>query len=177
MDVLAEARQVTMRFGAFTAVDAADLAITGGEVVGLLGANGAGKTTLIRLLLGLLEPSDGIVRLFGSAPSAATRRRVGYVPQTLGLYVDLTVAENWSFTTAAFGYAGTVLPRPSPPGGASWSGRCRSERSARWRSPWPCPTARSSWCSTSRRRAWARSARRACGSRSGRPPTAGPACS
>jgi ABC-2 type transport system ATP-binding protein/ribosome-dependent ATPase len=77
MDMLAEARQVTMRFGTFTAVDAADLAITGGEVVGLLGANGAGKTTLIRLLLGLLEPSDGIVRLFGSAPSAATRRRVG----------------------------------------------------------------------------------------------------
>ena len=118
MDVLAEARQVTMRFGAFTAVDAADLAITGGEVVGLLGANGAGKTTLIRLLLGLLEPSDGIVRLFGSAPSAATRRRVGYVPQTLGLYVDLTVAENWSFTTAAFGYAGTVLPETI----AAWRG-------------------------------------------------------
>jgi ABC-2 type transport system ATP-binding protein/ribosome-dependent ATPase len=118
MAVLAEARQVTMRFGTFTAVDAADLAITVGEVVGLLGANGAGKTTLIRLLLGLLEPSDGIVRLFGSAPSTDTRRRVGYVPQTLGLYVDLTVAENWSFTAAAFGHAGAAVPETI----AAWRG-------------------------------------------------------
>jgi ABC-2 type transport system ATP-binding protein len=110
MDVLAEARRASMRFGTLLAVDAADLAITRGEVVGLLGANGAGKTTLIRLLLGLLQPSGGIVRLFGSAPSTATRRRVGYVPQTLGLYVDLTVAENWSFTAAAFGRGRAALP-------------------------------------------------------------------
>jgi ABC-2 type transport system ATP-binding protein len=110
MGILAEARQVSRCFGSFAAVDAADLAVTGGEVVGLLGANGAGKTTLIRLLLGLLPPSAGTVRLFGSAPSAATRRRVGYVPQTLGLYVDLTVAENWSFTAAAFGQARAGLP-------------------------------------------------------------------
>ncbi len=110
MGALAEARQASMRFGSLLAVDAADLAIARGEVVGLLGANGAGKTTLIRLLLGLLQPGGGIVRLFGSAPSAATRRRVGYVPQTLGLYTDLTVAENWSFTAAAFGSAGAGLP-------------------------------------------------------------------
>jgi ABC-2 type transport system ATP-binding protein len=110
MSILAETRQVSRRFGSLSAVNAADLAITGDEVVGLLGANGAGKTTLIRLLLGLLPPSGGTVRLFGSAPSAATRRRVGYVPQTLGLYVDLTVAENWSFTAAAFGQARDGLP-------------------------------------------------------------------
>ena len=83
-----------------------------GEVVGLLGANGAGKTTLIRLLLGLLRPSSGVALLFGAAPSAATRRRVGYVPQPLGRYGDLTVAENWSFTAAAFGSAPAA-----PPGG------------------------------------------------------------
>jgi ABC-2 type transport system ATP-binding protein/ribosome-dependent ATPase len=118
MGVLAEARRVTMRFGSLSAVDATDLAVAGGEVVGLLGANGAGKTTLIRVLLGLLEPSEGIVRLFGSAPSAATRRRVGYVPQTLGLYVDLTVAENWSFTAAAFGHAGASVPEAI----AAWRG-------------------------------------------------------
>jgi ABC-type multidrug transport system ATPase subunit len=105
MDVQAQARAVTMRFGPVTAVHAADLTIGPGEVVGLLGANGAGKTTLIRLLLGLLRPSSGSVSLFGKPPSAATRRRVGYVPQTLGLYGDLTVAENWSFTAAAFGTA------------------------------------------------------------------------
>jgi ABC-2 type transport system ATP-binding protein len=100
---LAEATGVTRRFGSFTAVHAADLAVAAGEVVGLLGANGAGKTTLIRLLLGLLQPSDGGIRLFSSPPSVAGRRRVGYVPQTLGLYADLTVAENWSFTAASFG--------------------------------------------------------------------------
>ena len=110
MDVLAEARQASIRFGAFTAVSTVDLVIGRGEVVGLLGANGAGKTTLIRLLLGLLRPSDGIVLLFGSAPSIATRRRVGYVPQTLGLYAGLTVAENWAFTAAAYGNPGTGLP-------------------------------------------------------------------
>jgi ABC-2 type transport system ATP-binding protein/ribosome-dependent ATPase len=91
-------------------VSAVDLAVGPGEVVGLLGANGAGKTTLIRLLLGLLRPSDGVVRLFGSAPSIATRRRVGYLPQTLGLYAGLTVAENWAFTAAAFRNPGTPLP-------------------------------------------------------------------
>lgn len=110
MDLLAEAHDVSRRFGAFTAVSGADLTAGRGEIVGLLGANGAGKTTLIRLLLGLLVPSDGAVLLFGSVPSVAARRRVGYVPQTLGLYAGLTVAENWEFTAAAFGSAGGALP-------------------------------------------------------------------
>ena len=110
MAVLAETRRVTKRFGTFRAVDAVDLAVASGEVVGLLGSNGAGKTTLIRLVLGLLRPSGGDVRLFGALPSMSTRRRVGYVPQTLGLYDDMTVLENWSFTSAAFGSERPVLP-------------------------------------------------------------------
>jgi ABC-2 type transport system ATP-binding protein len=103
MAALAEARAVTRRFGQFTAVDAVSLSVRRGEILGLLGANGAGKTTLIRLLLGLLRPSGGSIRLFGEPASIGTRRRVGYVPQTLGLYAGLTVAENWNFTAAAFG--------------------------------------------------------------------------
>lgn len=110
MTVLAEALSLTMRFGDFTAVDSVDMAVGRGEVVGLLGANGAGKTTLIRLLLGLLRASGGKVRLFGEVPSLRTRSRVGYVPQTLGLYDDMTVQENWAFTSAAFGSVGTALP-------------------------------------------------------------------
>ena len=110
MELLAETRQVTRRFGKFTAVSGADLTVRPGEILGLLGANGAGKTTLIRLLLGLLPPSDGVIRLLQEAPSIATRRRVGYVPQTLGLYAGLTVAENWDFMAAAFRNRGMPLP-------------------------------------------------------------------
>jgi ABC-2 type transport system ATP-binding protein len=110
MEVLAQAARASRRFGTFTAVSAVDLSVGGGEVVGLLGGNGAGKTTLIRLLLGLLRPSDGMIRLFGASPSIQTRRRVGYVPQSLGLYAGLTVGENWAFTTAAFRLAGAPLP-------------------------------------------------------------------
>ena len=108
--VLAETRDVTMRFGGFTAVDCVSLVVNAGEVVGLLGANGAGKTTVIRLLLGLVRPSHGDVSLFGAPPSMSTRRRLGYVPQTLGLYDDLTVEENWTFTASAFGTAHPTVP-------------------------------------------------------------------
>jgi ABC-2 type transport system ATP-binding protein/ribosome-dependent ATPase len=100
---LAECVAVSRRFGGFTAVDEVDLAIGPGEVVGLLGANGAGKTTLIRMLLGLLPATAGQVRLFGGPPSRQARRRLGYVPQGLGLYDDLTPAENLAFVAAVFG--------------------------------------------------------------------------
>jgi ABC-2 type transport system ATP-binding protein len=102
---LAECAGVTRVFGRLTVVDRVDLTVARGEVVGLLGANGAGKTTLIRMLLGLLPVSGGSVRLFGAPPSRAARRRIGYVPQGLGLYEDLTVAENLAFSRAVFSTA------------------------------------------------------------------------
>lgn len=105
---LVDVRGVTRRFGSFTAVDDVSLTVAPGEVVGLLGANGAGKTTLIRMLLGLLAPSAGTLRLFGAPPSRATRRRLGYVPQGLGLYDDLTVRENLAFVADAFGAPAAV---------------------------------------------------------------------
>ncbi len=101
---------VSRQFGEFTAVSEVSLEIEAGEIVGLLGANGAGKTTLIRILLGLLPASAGEVLLFGAPPSRGTRRRIGYVPQGLGLYDDLTPQQNLEFSAAAFGG-----PRPELP--------------------------------------------------------------
>ena len=115
MTPLAESLGVSRRFGPLLAVDGVDLRIGPGEVVGLLGANGAGKTTLIRLLLGLLPPSAGAVRLFGEPPSRRARRRVGYVPQGLGLYEDLTPRENVAFASAVFGGGAGELPEDLGP--------------------------------------------------------------
>src|ERR1039458_470255 len=110
---LAECVAVSRRFGDFTAVDQVNLSLHPGEVVGLLGANGAGKTTLIRMLLGLLPASAGQVLLFGGPPSRQARRRLGYVPQGLGLYDDLTSAENLAFSAAVFG-RGRQAPQQEP---------------------------------------------------------------
>ncbi len=100
---LARVHSATKRFGEFTAVREVELEVHPGEIVGLLGANGAGKTTLIRMLLGLTGTTSGSVELFGQPPSRQTRGRLGYVPQGLGLYDDLTAAENLAFSAAAFG--------------------------------------------------------------------------
>jgi ABC-2 type transport system ATP-binding protein len=102
--VLADAHDIGKRFGENVAVDSVSISISKGEIVGLVGANGAGKTTLIRMLLGLVRPDTGMVALFGEAPTRATRRRIGYVPQTMGLYEDLTVVENLAFSARVFGF-------------------------------------------------------------------------
>ncbi|MXP24100.1 ATP-binding cassette domain-containing protein [Gordonia sp. HNM0687] len=109
-DQALRAQSVTRRFGDFTAVDAVSMEVSSGEVVGLLGANGAGKTTLIRLLLGLLAPNEGRVELLGGPPDRAHRARMGYVPQNLGLYRDLTVAENLAFSADAYNAAVPEIP-------------------------------------------------------------------
>lgn len=106
-EVLAGTRELTKSFGENLAVDRVGISVSTGEVVGLVGANGAGKTTLIRMLLGLLAPDDGHVHLFGAPPARSIRHRLGYVPQGLGLYEDLTVEENLHFRAAVFG-----VPKP-----------------------------------------------------------------
>jgi ABC-2 type transport system ATP-binding protein/ribosome-dependent ATPase len=102
--MIAELREVTKRFGSVTAVDEVSFGVAAGEVVGLLGANGAGKTTAIRVLLGLIGPTGGSVRLFGGPPDRLAVRRVGYVPQGLGLYTDLTARENLSFQAGVYDF-------------------------------------------------------------------------
>lgn len=94
------ARGLTRRFGTFTAVDALDLTIARGEVVGFIGPNGAGKSTTIRLLCGLLTPSAGSARVAGfdvATQAEAVRAHIGYMSQKFSLYGDLTCRENLRF--------------------------------------------------------------------------------
>jgi zinc transport system ATP-binding protein len=95
-DVLVEARGVSYSYGRHLVLEDVDLTIRPGEFVALVGPNGSGKSTLLRLLLGLLKPNSGDVRLFGRPPlDVAERWRVGYVPQrpVLDSEIPATVAE------------------------------------------------------------------------------------
>lgn len=92
-----EARGLTRRFGGFTAVDHITFDVRAGEVFGFLGANGAGKTTAMRMLTGLLAPSEGEARVAGHdvyTEAEAIKRDIGYMSQRFSLYDDLTVREN-----------------------------------------------------------------------------------
>jgi ribosome-dependent ATPase len=91
------ARDLTRRFGDFTAVDRVNFAIERGEIFGFVGSNGCGKTTTMKMLTGLLSPSDGEALLFGrplDAHDMAARLRVGYMSQSFSLYTELTVRQN-----------------------------------------------------------------------------------
>ncbi|MBC9713888.1 ABC transporter ATP-binding protein [Streptomyces sp. TRM66268-LWL] len=95
-----ECSGLTRRFGPRTAVDDVSLSVAPGETYGLLGPNGAGKTTTIRMVCGLLRAETGTVKVAGQpiGPAAgAVKRLVGYVPQDVALYPDLTVRENLRF--------------------------------------------------------------------------------
>ncbi len=99
-EIAVEVRNLSVRFGDFTAVDDVSFAVGRGEIFGFLGANGAGKTTTIRVLCGLLRPSAGAGSVAGAdlaGDARAIKARVGYMSQKLTLYDDLTVEENLSF--------------------------------------------------------------------------------
>ncbi|TVT36120.1 ribosome-associated ATPase/putative transporter RbbA [Marinobacter vinifirmus] len=91
------AENLTLKFGSFTAVKDVSFAIPKGEIFGFLGSNGCGKTTTMKMLTGLLTPTEGKVALFGeplNAKDLATRRKVGYMSQSFSLYGELTVRQN-----------------------------------------------------------------------------------
>ncbi len=105
-DLAIRARGLSKRFGALLAVDRVDLSVPRANVYGFLGPNGSGKSTTIRMLCGLLTPSEGEIDVLGfriPEQAEALRRQIGYMTQKFALYEDLTVRENMEFMAAVQG--------------------------------------------------------------------------
>ncbi len=96
-DIAIDAKGLTKRFGNFTAVDHVTLSIQRGEIFGFLGSNGCGKSTTMKMLTGLLPPTEGAATIFGSpveAGSMEVRKNLGYMTQSFSLYGEMTVRQN-----------------------------------------------------------------------------------
>jgi len=106
------ADRLTRRFGSFTAVNAISFDVRQGEIFGFLGANGAGKTTAIKMMSGLLMPSEGTATVGGydvGTQAEDVKRSIGYMSQRFSLYGDLTVRENIQFYGGIYGLSKTEL--------------------------------------------------------------------
>ena len=105
-NIVIAARSLTKKYGTVSVVDAINFDIARGEVFGLLGPNGAGKTTTILMMLGLTEISSGTVGVLGHDPARSplqVKRRVGYLPDSVGFYDHLTAGENLAYTAKLMG--------------------------------------------------------------------------
>jgi len=112
-DIAIEAQNLTMRFGDFVAVENVSFRIHQGEIFGFLGSNGCGKTTTMKMITGLLPPSEGAALLFGQpldAHDLTTRRRVGYMSQGFSLYTELTVRQNLELHARLFQLPPETIP-------------------------------------------------------------------
>jgi ABC-2 type transport system ATP-binding protein len=106
MNTIIHVENLTRRFGQFLAVDHLNFEVQAGQVLGYLGPNGSGKTTTIRMLLGLLHPTEGQAQVLGYdviSQSEQVRARSGYMSQKFALYHDLTVQENLAFYAGVYG--------------------------------------------------------------------------
>ena len=113
-EVVIEAHDLTQRFGSFTAVDHVNFRIERGEIYGFLGANGCGKSTTMKMLCGLLPPTEGQAWLFGEPVDANdidVRRKVGYMSQAFSLYSELTVRQNLVLHAQLFDVPKAEIPQ------------------------------------------------------------------
>lgn len=107
-----EARDLTKRFGDFTAVDAINFSVSPGEIFGFLGANGAGKTTAMRMLCGLSIPSAGSATVAGfdiTTQSESVKKNIGYMSQKFSLYSKLSLRENLRLFAGIYGLSATEI--------------------------------------------------------------------
>src|SRR5262245_9640910 len=106
METMIECQNLTKRFGSFTAVDHVSFSVEKGSIFGFLGPNGSGKSTVIRMLCGILEPTEGKATVAGIDVVAATdelKETIGYMSQKFSLYDELTVHENLQFYGRLYG--------------------------------------------------------------------------
>ncbi len=111
-ELMIECEGLTKRFGAFTAVDHVSFSVGKGSIFGFLGPNGSGKSTVIRMLCGILAPSEGSARIGGRdvvRDTESIKDMIGYMSQKFSLYDELTVDENLTFSGKLYGLAGREL--------------------------------------------------------------------
>lgn len=115
-ELMIKTENLTRRFGDFTAVDHISFEVKAGEIFGFLGANGAGKTTAMRMLTGLLVPSEGKARVAGYdvySEAEQIKKRIGYMSQKFSLYEDLTVKENIRLYGGIYGLSNNEISQKS----------------------------------------------------------------
>ncbi|HEY8834363.1 MAG TPA: ABC transporter ATP-binding protein [Chthoniobacterales bacterium] len=113
-EVMIECEGLTKRFGTFTAVDHVSFSVARGSIFGFLGPNGSGKSTVIRMLCGILEPTEGTARIAGrdiSREGDETKEMIGYMSQKFSLYDELTVNENLLFSGKLYSLPDRELKR------------------------------------------------------------------
>src|SRR5881275_297924 len=113
-ETMIQCDRLTRRFGHFTAVDHVSFKVEKGSIFGFLGPNGSGKSTVIRMLCGLLEPSEGTGRIAGFDVVGQVdqiKSLIGYMSQKFSLYDELTVHENLVFYGRLYGLRGAALPQ------------------------------------------------------------------
>lgn len=113
-ELMIECEGLTKRFGTFTAVDHVSFSVAKGSIFGFLGPNGSGKSTVIRMLCGILEPTEGTARIGGRdvvQDTESIKDMIGYMSQKFSLYDELTVDENLTFSGKLYGLSGRELAR------------------------------------------------------------------